>query len=51
MDVEHTPFAEVRNQSDLMRKEPNVPPNEKTYEAPKVVRISLRPEEAVSGKL
>jgi hypothetical protein len=32
-----------------MKKEPNVSPNEKTYEAPKVVRISLRPEEAVLG--
>jgi hypothetical protein len=32
-----------------MRKEPNDRLNEKTYEAPKVVRISLRPEEAVLG--
>jgi hypothetical protein len=49
VDVEHSPFVEVRNQGDFMRKEPNAPHNEKPYEAPKVVRISLRPEEAVLG--
>jgi hypothetical protein len=32
-----------------MKKEPKSPHDEKPYEAPKVVRISLRPEEAVLG--
>ena len=47
--MERNPFTKVRKRLNLMRKEPNGPHNGKPYEAPKLVRISLRPEEAVLG--
>jgi hypothetical protein len=42
-------FKEAVQQCNLMKEEPNATESRKPYEAPKVVRISLRPEEAVLG--
>jgi hypothetical protein len=39
----------LRKQCNLMKEEPNATENRKPYDAPKMVRISLRPEEAVLG--
>jgi hypothetical protein len=38
-----------KGECNVMKEEPNTSSHSKPYEAPKLVRISLRPEEAVLG--